>query len=121
MKKYFNTWKSSRHGEKNVACVECHYPPGTKRTVKAKFKGEVEHVVNFFNAVAHETREIMASLGARKLTDLIGRPDLIDEVAYPLGLDPDDEAGDDDVVVLNQLYLPIKKRALIHLTSTDVI
>jgi nitrate/TMAO reductase-like tetraheme cytochrome c subunit len=39
MKKYFNTWKSSMHGEKNVACVECHYPPGTKRTVKAKFKG----------------------------------------------------------------------------------
>ncbi|MEM9016629.1 MAG: glutamate synthase large subunit, partial [Verrucomicrobiota bacterium] len=41
---------------------------------RAKFKGEVEHVVNFFNAVSEEVREHMASLGVRKLDDLIGRP-----------------------------------------------
>jgi glutamate synthase (NADPH/NADH) large chain/glutamate synthase (ferredoxin) len=41
---------------------------------RAKFKGTKENVINFFNAVAEETREIMASLGVRKLDDLIGRP-----------------------------------------------
>ncbi len=39
-----------------------------------KFKGKKEHVINFFNAVADETRHIMASLGVRKLDDLIGKP-----------------------------------------------
>ena len=40
---------------------------------RAKFKGEVDHVVNFFNAVSEETREYMAKLGVRKLDDLIGQ------------------------------------------------
>jgi glutamate synthase (NADPH/NADH) large chain/glutamate synthase (ferredoxin) len=40
---------------------------------RAKFKGEVDHVVNFFNAVSEETREHMARLGVRRLDDLIGR------------------------------------------------
>ncbi|MDF1740461.1 MAG: glutamate synthase large subunit [Verrucomicrobiales bacterium] len=39
---------------------------------RAKFKGEVDHVVNFFNAVSEETRQHMARLGVRKLDDLIG-------------------------------------------------
>jgi len=39
-----------------------------------KFKGKKEHVINFFNGVAEETRTIMANLGVRKLDDLIGRP-----------------------------------------------
>ncbi len=41
---------------------------------RAKFKGKKEHVINFFNAVADETRQIMAELGVRKLDDLIGKP-----------------------------------------------
>jgi len=41
---------------------------------RAKFKGQVDHVVNFFNAVSQEVREHMAALGVRKLDDLIGRP-----------------------------------------------
>ncbi len=45
--------------------------------LRDKFKGTPEHVINFFNAVAHEAREIMASLGARRLNDLIGHPELI--------------------------------------------
>ena len=44
---------------------------------RVKFKGTADHVVNFFNAVSHEAREIMASLGIKKLNDVIGRPDLI--------------------------------------------
>ncbi|HUF61046.1 MAG TPA: glutamate synthase large subunit [Verrucomicrobiales bacterium] len=40
---------------------------------RAKFKGQKEHVINFFNSVAEECRRIMASLGVRRMDDLIGR------------------------------------------------
>ncbi|MBI4848237.1 MAG: NapC/NirT family cytochrome c [Nitrospirae bacterium] len=39
MKKYYASWKSSKHGEKDIACVDCHYAPGEHTTLKAKFKG----------------------------------------------------------------------------------
>ena len=41
------------------------------------FIGLPEMVVNYFKFVAEETRELMASLGIRRLTDLIGRTDLL--------------------------------------------
>ncbi|HDR9099721.1 TPA: glutamate synthase subunit alpha [Burkholderia vietnamiensis] len=46
--------------------------------LRAKFKGQPEHVVNYFFFVAEEVREIMAQLGIAKFDDLIGRPDLLD-------------------------------------------
>ena len=49
--------------------------------LRAKFKGTPDMVVNFFNAVAEEVREILAGLGARKLTDIIGRPELLKQRA----------------------------------------
>jgi glutamate synthase (NADPH/NADH) large chain len=42
------------------------------------FKGQVEMVINYFRLVAQETREWIARLGARSLTDLIGRVDLLE-------------------------------------------
>jgi len=46
--------------------------------LRRKFEGRPEHVVNYFFFVAEEARELMAKLGVRKLTELIGRPDLLD-------------------------------------------
>jgi glutamate synthase domain-containing protein 2/glutamate synthase domain-containing protein 1/glutamate synthase domain-containing protein 3 len=46
--------------------------------LRKRFKGAPEHVVNFFFFVAEELRGIMASLGVRKLDDLIGRTDLLE-------------------------------------------
>jgi glutamate synthase domain-containing protein 2 len=46
--------------------------------LRAKFAGQPEHVINFFFMVAEEAREIMASLGIRKMDDLIGRADLLE-------------------------------------------
>jgi glutamate synthase (NADPH/NADH) large chain/glutamate synthase (ferredoxin) len=66
-----------------MGCVyvrKCHLntcPVGVATTdpkFRAKFKGTPEMVINYFNAVAHEAREIMAKLGIRKLDDLIGHP-----------------------------------------------
>ncbi len=47
-------------------------------TLRRKFSGQPEHVVNFFFFVAEEVREYMAQMGIRKFDDLIGRTDLID-------------------------------------------
>jgi glutamate synthase (NADPH/NADH) large chain len=46
--------------------------------LRARFTGQPEHVINYFFFVAEELREIMASLGVRKLTEMIGRPELLD-------------------------------------------
>ena len=45
--------------------------------LRKKFKGEADYVVNFFNFIAMEVREIMAEMGIRKFSDLIGRVDLL--------------------------------------------
>ena len=46
--------------------------------LRKKFRGQPEHVINFFFFVAEEARELMARLGVRKVNDLIGRSDLLD-------------------------------------------
>ncbi|MEO8039394.1 MAG: glutamate synthase-related protein, partial [Betaproteobacteria bacterium] len=46
--------------------------------LRKKFKGQPEHVVNFFFFIAQELREYMAQLGIRRMDDLIGRSDLLD-------------------------------------------
>jgi glutamate synthase (NADPH/NADH) large chain len=42
------------------------------------FRGTVEMVKNYFRFIAEEVREILAELGVKKLTDLIGRMDLLE-------------------------------------------
>ncbi|MBX3731722.1 MAG: glutamate synthase large subunit [Verrucomicrobiae bacterium] len=49
-----------------------------KEELRLKFRGKPENLVHFFNAVAQEVREILASLGLRRLDDLIGRTDLVE-------------------------------------------
>lgn len=41
------------------------------------FHGDAEKVMNYFKFIAQDVREIMASLGVEKLTDLIGRTELL--------------------------------------------
>lgn len=46
--------------------------------LRAKFAGQPEHAVNFMRFIAQEVREIMAQLGFRKLTDMIGRTEKLE-------------------------------------------
>ena len=46
--------------------------------LRKRFKGQPEHVVNYFFFVAEEVREIMAQLGVRSFQELIGHSDLLD-------------------------------------------
>ena len=45
--------------------------------LRKRFRGQPEHVVNFFFFVAEEVRRYMAQLGLRRFEDLIGRTDLL--------------------------------------------
>ena len=45
---------------------------------RAKFRGTPEAVVDYFNAVAQDVREILASLGVRKLDEIIGHPEFLE-------------------------------------------
>lgn len=49
------------------------------------------------------------------------RPELVDDVSNPIGLDRSDPAAEDDITTVNLLYLPEGRRALLWLTSRDVI
>jgi len=46
--------------------------------LRKRFKGQPEHVVNFFFLVAEEAREIMRRLGVRRFEDLVGRVELLE-------------------------------------------
>jgi glutamate synthase (NADPH/NADH) large chain len=48
--------------------------------LRRRFKGAPDHVVTLMSFIAEETREILASLGARSIEDVIGRTDLLDQV-----------------------------------------
>jgi len=45
--------------------------------LRQRFNGEVEHLVNFFNFLAQEVREILAEMGFSSLNDIVGRTDLL--------------------------------------------
>ncbi len=47
--------------------------------LRKRFKGQPEHVVNYFFFVAEEVREVMAQIGVRRFQDLIGRTELLDK------------------------------------------
>ena len=50
------------------------------KSLREKFTGTPEKVVNLFTFVANEVREILASLGYKSLNEIIGRTDLLSQV-----------------------------------------
>ncbi len=75
-----------------LGCVyvrQCHLntcPVGVAtldERLRGKFKGKPEHVVNFFNGVAQEVREIMARLGFRTIEEMVGRVDCLRQRHVP--------------------------------------
>jgi glutamate synthase (NADPH/NADH) large chain/glutamate synthase (ferredoxin) len=56
--------------------------------LRKKYRGKPENVVNFFNGVAQEVREILAQLGCRTLAEVVGRTDFLER--RPLADFPDE-------------------------------
>ncbi|MDG1875733.1 MAG: glutamate synthase large subunit, partial [Mariniblastus sp.] len=48
------------------------------KTLRKKFAGKPEHVVNYLFMVAEEARQIMAELGFRSINEMVGRVDALD-------------------------------------------
>ncbi len=46
--------------------------------LRAKFRGQPEHVINFFFFLAEQVREYMAEMGFRTVDEMVGRIDMID-------------------------------------------
>jgi glutamate synthase domain-containing protein 2/glutamate synthase domain-containing protein 1/glutamate synthase domain-containing protein 3 len=75
-----------------MGCVyvrKCHLnncPVGIATTdpkFRAKFKGTPEMVINYFTGVAGEVRQLLASIGARSLDEVIGRPQFLKQREVP--------------------------------------
>jgi glutamate synthase (NADPH) large chain len=47
--------------------------------LRKKFMGKADYVVNFMNFVAEEIRETLAEMGFRKMDDIIGRVDMLEQ------------------------------------------
>jgi glutamate synthase (NADPH/NADH) large chain len=47
--------------------------------LRKRFKGQPEHVINYFFFVAEEVREIMAELGYRSFNEMVGQMDMLDQ------------------------------------------
>lgn len=66
-----------------VMARQCHLdtcPTGVATQdikLRERFKGRVEDVMTYFNAVAREVRELLAEMGFRSLEEIIGRADLL--------------------------------------------
>ncbi|NNU79391.1 glutamate synthase large subunit [Halovulum dunhuangense] len=52
-----------------------------KEELRAKFTGTADKVVNLITFYAQEVREVLASIGARSLDEVIGRADLLTQVS----------------------------------------
>ncbi|MCI0371868.1 MAG: glutamate synthase large subunit [candidate division NC10 bacterium] len=72
-----------------IGCVmtrQCHLntcPVGIatqKPELRARFKGQPEQAIWFFLHVAQEVREILAPLGFRKLEEVVGRTELLEQI-----------------------------------------
>jgi len=72
---------------------QCHLntcPTGIatqKPELRAKFRGKPEHVVRFFEELAEEVRQVLATLGLPSLAAATGRTDLLEQVRWDAGLD----------------------------------
>jgi glutamate synthase domain-containing protein 2/glutamate synthase domain-containing protein 1/glutamate synthase domain-containing protein 3 len=75
-----------------VGCVyvrQCHLntcPVGVAtqdERLRAKYKGTADGVVTFLNAVAQEVREILATLGAKTLNEVIGHTEYLEQISLP--------------------------------------
>ena len=71
--------------------------------LRKRFTGKPEYVINFFRFVAEEMRRIMAQLGFRTVTEMIGRADRLQLRA---GLTPDQRCGLDLSKILTRPQVP---------------
>ncbi len=62
MQPYYDAWHQSTHGQKKVACVDCHFEPGIKNTLYGKFQASsqaVKYITQTYGSKPHaEIRDV---------------------------------------------------------------
>ena len=74
------------------------------------FHGQPERVMNYFQFLARDVREILGSLGIRKFTDVIGRSDLLEQLPGVTAK----QRGLDLGPILASAGTPQRRRTLLH-------
>ncbi len=54
-----------------------------REDLRAKFRGKPENVVNYFNAVAEEVRQLLSHLGHRSVDEIVGQTNLLEQTRDP--------------------------------------
>src|SRR5207247_3253275 len=62
-----------------IVCKSCHIPncPTGITGTQGEYKGHPEHTKTYLLSVAEEVRQLLASLGAKHLDEIVGRSDLL--------------------------------------------
>jgi glutamate synthase (ferredoxin) len=99
-----------------------------KEELRKKFPGTPEHVVNFFEFVAEEVREMLAYLGYKRLDDVIGRADLlqtnkkqIERVAKTKGMDLDKFFSGVPSSVNDRSFLKATIEGGVHVPKEEIV
>jgi glutamate synthase domain-containing protein 2/glutamate synthase domain-containing protein 3 len=70
-----------------IVCKSCHIPncPTGITGTQGEYKGHAEHTKAYVLSVAEEVRGLLASLGAGRIADIVGRADLLEHDAAVKG------------------------------------
>jgi glutamate synthase domain-containing protein 2/glutamate synthase domain-containing protein 1/glutamate synthase domain-containing protein 3 len=62
-----------------IVCKSCHIPncPTGITGTQGEYKGDAEHTKAYILSVAEEVRQLLATLGAKHINDIVGRTDLL--------------------------------------------
>jgi len=116
-----NHFKAPTYAEVGVALFEILLLVGFSFPV-------VSHVRNDFPPVAKSlevrivAEQFAWNIHYAGLDGIFGKTDIkLMGPTNPVGLDPEDPAGKDDIVTVNQLHIPVNKPVIARLSSKDVI
>ncbi len=113
---------ASKYLEVAVVFVEILLLFGLSMPVWAKYKTEVAATEDALR-VRVVAQQFAWNIHYAGDDGVFGRTDhkLVDESLNPIGLDSTDPAAEDDLVMINQMYVPVNKKIAVYLSSKDVI
>lgn len=113
---------ASKYIEVAVVIIEVLLLVGLSMPVWAKYKEEIKPDEDVFK-VRVVAQQFAWNIHYPGEDGVFGRTDhhLVDESLNPIGLDEEDPAAEDDLVMINQMYVPKGEKIAVYLSSKDVI
>jgi cytochrome c oxidase subunit II len=113
---------ASKYIEVGVVIIEVVLLLGLSMPVWAKYKEEVRPDEDALK-IRVVAQQFAWNIHYAGDDGVFGRTEqkLVDESLNPIGLDEDDPAAEDDLVMINQMYIPVGKKIATYISSKDVI